>query len=50
MERPTDAVRESPDAYTTPVIVQNGSSVEIVISGGDVVTGHDPATEKSCGD
>ena len=46
VERPTDAVRESPDAYTTPVIAQNGSSVEIVISGGDVVTGHDPATGK----
>ncbi len=46
VERPTDAVQESPDAYTTPALVQNGSQTEIVISGGDVVTGHDPATGK----
>ncbi len=46
VERPTTAVQESPDAYTTPAIVQNGSATEIIISGGDVVTGHDPATGK----
>ena len=46
VERPTNAVQESPDAYTTPALVQNGSQTEIVISGGDVVTGHDPATGK----
>jgi len=46
VERPTDAIQESPDAYTTPALVQNGSETEIVISGGDVVTGHDPATGK----
>jgi outer membrane protein assembly factor BamB len=37
---------ESPDAYTTPALLQYGTSTEIVISGGDVVTGHDPATGK----
>jgi outer membrane protein assembly factor BamB len=46
VERPTHAVLESPDAYTTPAVVRHGSETEIVISGGDVVTGHDPATGK----
>jgi outer membrane protein assembly factor BamB len=46
VERPTTAVSESPDAYTTPALVQLGSAAEIVVSGGDVVTGHDPATGK----
>jgi len=46
VERPTDAIRESPDAYTTPALLQYGKTTEIVITGGDVVTGHDPATGK----
>ena len=46
VERPTDAQRESPDAYTTPALLRVGDKVEIVISGGDVVTGHEPATGK----
>jgi outer membrane protein assembly factor BamB len=46
VERPTNAIQESPDAYTTPALVANGAQTEIVISGGDVVTGHDPATGK----
>jgi outer membrane protein assembly factor BamB len=46
MERPTKAQAESPDAYTTPALVQRGSQAEIVVTGGDVVTGHDPATGK----
>jgi outer membrane protein assembly factor BamB len=44
VERPTDAVQESPDAYTTPAILRNGGKEEVVISGGDYATGHDPAT------
>ena len=44
VERPTDAVRESPDSYTTPTLLRVGKSVEIVVTGGDVVTGHDPST------
>jgi outer membrane protein assembly factor BamB len=43
VERPTDAIRESPDAYTTPALLQYGTTTEIVVSGADVVTGHDPA-------
>ena len=46
VERPTTAQRESPDSYTTPVPVKLGKAMEIVVSGGDVVTGHDPATGK----
>jgi outer membrane protein assembly factor BamB len=46
VERPTQAQAESPDAYTTPALVQRGAQAEIVVSGGDVVTGHDPATGK----
>jgi outer membrane protein assembly factor BamB len=46
VERPTDAIRESPDSYTTPALLRYGNATEIVITGGDVVTGHDPATGK----
>ena len=42
-ERPTDAMGESPDAYTTPTVLK-GERDQIVISGGDYVTGHDPKT------
>lgn len=43
-ERLTPAVRESPDSYTTPTIIETGGRTEIVTTGGDVVTGHDPET------
>ena len=44
VERPTEAVRESPDSYTTPALLRHGGGTEIVVTGGDAVTGHDPAT------
>lgn len=45
VDRPTDAPMESPDAYTTPVVLElESGKKQIVISGGDYVTGHDPAT------
>lgn len=43
IERPTGARMESPDSYTTPALLRYGGKTEIVLSGGDVVTGHDPA-------
>jgi outer membrane protein assembly factor BamB len=43
-ERPTDAQSESPDAYTTPAVLNVSGQTQIVISGGDYVTGHDPST------
>jgi outer membrane protein assembly factor BamB len=46
VERPTQAVRESPDSYTTPLLVKVGTAYEIVTVGGDVVTGHDPKDGK----
>jgi outer membrane protein assembly factor BamB len=46
VERHTEAVRESPDAYTTPALLKYDGKAEIVVSGGDCVTGHDPATGK----
>lgn len=42
--RPTDANRESPDAYTTPQPYQRGGRTEIIINGADVVTAHHPQT------
>ena len=48
-ERPTRAIEESPDSYTTPVALQVSKApngVEIVVTGGDVVTAHDPASGK----
>ena len=44
VERPTDAPREAPDAYTTPALLEHAGGQEIVVSGGDYVTGHDPET------
>jgi outer membrane protein assembly factor BamB len=46
VERPTPARFESPDSYTTPALLRYGTSTEIVVTGGDVVTGHDPMTGK----
>ena len=43
-ERETDAVAESPDAYTTPALLESDGITQIVISGGDYVTGHHPQT------
>ena len=46
IERPTNAERESPDSYTTPTLIRNGKMLELIVSGGDYVTGHDLATGK----
>ncbi len=43
-ERPTDAKMESPDSYTTPLIASVQGKRELIIAGGDYVTGHDLAT------
>ncbi len=46
VDRPTNAIQESPDSYSTPALLRYGKTTEIVITGGDCVTGHDPATGK----
>ena len=40
--RPTDAVQEAREAYTTPIPVEVNGKRQIVIMGGDYLTGHDP--------
>ena len=46
VERPTPAVQESPDSYTTPAWIEANGRAELIVTGGDVVSGHDPATGK----
>ena len=43
-ERTSPAIMESPDSYITPGLLKQGSRVELIISGGDCVTGHDLST------
>ncbi|HVK57631.1 MAG TPA: PQQ-binding-like beta-propeller repeat protein [Candidatus Kapabacteria bacterium] len=44
--RPSEAAAESLEAFSTPIPHKNGNRDEIVILGGDCITGHDPATGK----
>ena len=44
--RQTDAISESPDAYTSPTLSRHAGETQIVVAGGDYVTGHDPETGK----
>jgi outer membrane protein assembly factor BamB len=44
VERPTEAVFESPDSYTTPAWIEANGRAELIVTGGDVVSGHDPQT------
>lgn len=42
--RPSDAVKESLEAFSTPIPILHNGRPELVISGGDCLTGHDPET------
>ncbi len=42
--RPSEAVQESLEAFSTPIPILHEGRPEIVIAGGDCLTGHDPAT------
>lgn len=42
VERRTDAEKECPDAYTCPVILKHDGKTQIVVSGADWITAHDP--------
>jgi outer membrane protein assembly factor BamB len=44
VERPSPAVHESPDSYSTPAWIEANGRAELIITGGDVVSGHDPET------
>ncbi len=39
--RPTQAIRESPDSYSTPIIAYVDKRPQLIVSGGDIVTAHD---------
>jgi len=41
VERPTDAVSESPDSYSTPMLVEVNGQKQLAVAGGDYLTGHD---------
>ena len=40
-ERPTDAIKESPDSYATPQLLEVDGRKRVIINGGDIVTAHD---------
>lgn len=42
--RATDAKSEAKEAFTTPTPVKVGAQWQLIIAGGDCLTGHDPAT------
>jgi outer membrane protein assembly factor BamB len=42
--RPSEAVQESLEAFSSPVLWESAGRRELLISGGDALTGHDPAT------
>ena len=44
--RPSRAVDESREAFSTPIPWQFGGRRELLVLGGDALTGHDPATGK----
>ena len=39
--RPSEAVAESREAFTTPMIFQHDGKTQLVVSGGDCISGHD---------
>ncbi|MCS6775533.1 MAG: PQQ-binding-like beta-propeller repeat protein [Chloroherpetonaceae bacterium] len=44
--RPSPAQMESLEAYSTPIPYEHNGRRELIIAGGDVLTGHDPETGK----
>lgn len=42
--RPSDAIAESREAYSTPLPFTHHGRAELVVIGGDCITGHDPAS------
>lgn len=46
VERPSNAIMESREAFTTPIPHKGNGRTELLVAGGDCVTGHDPATGK----
>jgi outer membrane protein assembly factor BamB len=44
--RPCDAPQEAKEAYSTPIPFTQGGQTEMLVTGGDCITGHDPKTGK----
>jgi outer membrane protein assembly factor BamB len=44
--RPSEAAQESLEAFSTPIPHKQGNREEILVVGGDCITGHDPETGK----
>lgn len=44
--RPSEAREESLESYSTPMPITHAGRTELLITGGDCITGHDPATGK----
>ena len=44
VERPTDAIRETPDAYNTPTLLRDGEKSQLIVCGGGFVSAHDPSS------
>jgi outer membrane protein assembly factor BamB len=44
--RPSEAHQESHEAYSTPIPFQHNGRTEMLIAGGDCISGHDPKTGK----
>jgi outer membrane protein assembly factor BamB len=44
VERPTDAIQESPDSYSTPTLLHYNGQTQLIVTGGDVVTAHNIET------
>jgi len=42
--RPSEAKMESHEAYSTPIPFEHNGRTELLIAGGDAITGHDPKT------
>lgn len=41
VERPTDAINETPDSYSTPTFGEVGGKMQFLVSGAGYLTGHD---------
>ncbi|MEM7145672.1 MAG: PQQ-binding-like beta-propeller repeat protein [Verrucomicrobiota bacterium] len=46
VERPSDAIEESREAFSSPVIFENDGEEQLLVVGGDCLTAHDPGTGK----
>lgn len=44
VERPSKAVAESREAFTSPVIAEVDGKEQLLVAGGDAISGHDPGT------